>query len=216
MVCLNKKANSSIYEAKLINMDTNDKTDNMDGQNEKNIGNIGIRIVIMSGDITMIASDAIITAINSGGLWFGGIDGAIRKVAGNMYHAQASGKKLIDLEVIIARGDHNHHVGKFDNVVFVVDDLRSELRGVIARGLEEADNAGFKNVTIPAIRTGVMLGAVEKSLEQVAGEYAKGIMRYVGRKRVIKKQIPGIQAITFVTYNNPELEEIMRRVFIQK
>jgi len=202
----------------------NDKTDKMNEQNENNIDNIGIRIVRISGDITMINSDAIITAINSGGLWFGGIDGAIQRVAGSMYHAQAIakkfqdqalGKKLIDLEVIVARGDHNHHTGKFDNVVFVVDDLRSELRGVIARGLEEADNAGFKNVTIPAIRTGVMLGVVEKSLEQVVDEYVKGIMRYVGRKRV-KKQVPGIQAITFVTYNNPELEEILHRVFIQK
>lgn len=196
-------------------MNTDDKNNEYES-NENNIGNIGIRIVRISGDITMIASDAIITAINSGGLWFGGIDGAIRRVAGNMYHAQVSGKKLINLEVIVARGDHNHHIGKFDNVVFVVDDLKSELRGVIARGLEEADNAGFKNVTIPAIRTGVMLGAVEKSLEQVVDEYVKGIMRYVGRKRVIKKQVPGIQAITFVTYNNPELEEIMHRVFIQK
>jgi len=193
-----------------------DQTDDMNGQNEGNIGNIGIRIARISGDITMIDSDAIITAINSGGLWFGGIDGAIRRVAGNMYHSQAMEKKLIDLKVIVARGDHNNHKGKFDNVVFVVDDLRSELRGVIARGIEEADNAGFKKVTIPAIRTGVMLEAVEKSLEQVVNEYMKGIMRYVGRKRVIKKQVPGIQTITFVTYNNPELEEIMHRVFIQK
>jgi O-acetyl-ADP-ribose deacetylase (regulator of RNase III) len=196
-------------------MNTNNQTDKMNEQNEYNIGNTGIRIVRISGDITMVDSDAIITAINSGGLWFGGIDGAIRRVAGNMYHSQAMGKKLINLGVIVARGDHNNHKGKFDNVVFVVDDLRSELRDVIARGLEEADGAGFKKVTIPAIRTGVMLGAVEKSLEQVVDEYMKGIMRYVGGKKV-KDQVPGIQAIAFVTHNNPELEEIIHRVFIQK
>jgi len=174
-----------------------------------------IRIVRISGDITRVDSDAIITAINSGRLWFGGIDGAIQRVAGNIYHNQAMNEELINLKVIVARGDHNNHKGKFDNVVFVVDDLKSELRGVIARGLEEADAAGFKKVTIPAIRTGVMLGAVEKSLEQVVDEYMKGIKRYVGRKRA-KGQVPGIQAIAFVTYNNPELEGIMHRVFFQK
>ena len=180
---------------------------------EDSVKNIGIRIVRISGDITRVDSDAIITAINSGRLWFGGIDGAIQRVAGNMYHNQAVNEELSDLKVIIARGDHNNHKGKFDNVVFVVDDLKSELRGVIARGLEEADAAGFKKVTIPAIRTGVMLGAVEKSLEQIVDEYMKGIMRYVGRKR-IKGQVPGIQTIAFVTYNNPELEEIMHRIMV--
>ena len=196
-------------------MSTDNQTDKMNESGEDSVDNIGIRIVRISGDITSVNSDAIITAINSGRLWFGGIDGAIQRVAGNIYHNQAMNEELSDLKVIVARGDHNNHKGKFDNVVFVVDDLRSELRGVIARGLEEADAAGFKNVTIPAIRTGVMLGAVEKSLEQVVDEYMKGIRRYVGRKRV-KGQVPGIQAIAFVTYNNPELEEILHRILFQR
>lgn len=196
-------------------MSTDNKTDKMNESGEDSVDNIGIRIVRISGDITKIDSDAIITAINSGRLWFGGIDGAIQRVAGNIYHNQAMNEELINLKVIVARGDHNNHKGKFDNVVFVVDDLKSELRGVIARGLEEADAAGFKKVTIPAIRTGVMLGAVEKSLEQVVDEYMKGIKRYVGRKRA-KGQVPGIQTIAFVTYNNPELEDIMHRVILQR
>src|SRR3989338_10399360 len=165
-------------------MSTDNQTDKMNESGEDSVDNIGIRIVRISGDITSVNSDAIITAINSGRLWFGGIDGAIQRVAGNIYHNQAIKEELSDLKVIVARGDRNNHKGKFDNVVFVVDDLRSELRGVIARGLEEADAAGFKNVTIPAIRTGVMLGAVEKSLEQVVDEYMKGIRRYVNRKTV--------------------------------
>lgn len=196
-------------------MSTDNQTDKMNESDEDSVDNIGIRIVRISGDITRVDSDAIITAINSGRLWFGGIDGAIQRVAGNIYHNQAMNEELINLKVIVARGDHNNHKGKFDNVVFVVDDLKSELRGVIARGLEEADVAGFKKVTIPAIRTGVMLGAVEKSLEQVVDEYMKGIKRYVGRKRA-KGQVPGIQAIAFVTYNNPELEDIMHRVLLQR
>ena len=38
------------------------------------LGN-NIRIVGVSGDITTVESDAIITAINSARAWFGGIDG---------------------------------------------------------------------------------------------------------------------------------------------
>lgn len=184
---------------KEISMNSNNKLKKFD-----------IRIARISGDITMVNADAIITAINSGRLWFGGIDGAIQRVAGNFYHAQVAKEELSDGKVVVAKGDHNNHKGKFDNVVFVVDDLRSELRGVIARGLEEADVAGFKNVSIPAIRTGVMLGVVEKSLEQAVNEWIMGIKRYVGRNNV-KGRIPGIQAIAFVTYNNPELEEILHK-----
>ncbi len=174
------------------------------------LGNMTIRIVRMSGDIALVNADAFITAINSGRMWFGGVDGAIQSVAGMYYHNQAAKEELIDLKVVVARGDHNNHKGKFDNVVFVVDDLRSELRNIIARGLEEADSAGFKTVAIPAIRTGVMLGIIEKSLEQVVDEWIMGVKRYVGRKTV-KGQDPGIQTIAFVTYSNPELEEILTK-----
>ena len=45
---------------------------------------------LMKGDITRTATvDAIVTLINSGGMWFGGVDGAIQRVAGGQYHAQA-------------------------------------------------------------------------------------------------------------------------------
>ena len=178
----------------------------MNGKLEK----LPIKIMRISGDITLVRADAIITAVNSGRLWCGGIDGAIQRVAGMTYHNVAAKEELSDLKVIVVRGDHNNHKGKFDSVVFVVDDLRSELRNVIAIGLNEADLSGFETISIPAIRTGVMLGAVEKSLEQVVDEYIMGIKRYVSRK-IVKGQTPGIKELVFVTYNNPELEEILSK-----
>lgn len=199
-------------------MNKDNQTDKMGGSDK--ITDMGILIVRISGDITRVDSDAIITAINSSGLWFGGIDGAIQRVAGSIYHGQVAQKfaqgELSDLKVVVARGNHNDHKGKFDNVVFVIDDLKSELSNVIARGLEEADVAGFKKVTIPAIRTGVMLGAVETSLEQVVDEYVKGIRKYIIGKTVDHMQETGIKRITFVTYNNPELEDILYRALFQK
>jgi len=57
-----------------------------------------------------------------------------------------------------------------------------------------------------------LLGVVEKSLREVAHEYAAGIRDYIINKTINDKQVPVIQEIRFVTYNNPELEEILRRI----
>ena len=93
-------------------------------------------IYVSQGDITRAPADAIITAVNSGGMWFGGIDGAIQNVAGNHYHTQASEEMpLNNLQTIITKGDRRNHHGEFDNVIFVVDDLQSPLDEVVYNGL---------------------------------------------------------------------------------
>lgn len=173
-----------------------------------------IEIKILSGDITMEDADALITAINSGGMWFGGVDGAIMRVAGSQYHKQAATMKLNDLDTVIARGNRNSHSGHFDNVVFVIDDLKSDLHQVIFRGLDSADEAGFKVVTIPAMRTGVMLGVVEGSLKEVVNEMVKGIKKYVLHSMTSKQRNPRIEEIKFVIYNNPMLEDMIKRTLV--
>ena len=96
-----------------------------------------LKIQVIDGDITQTPADAIMTAINSGGMWFGGVDGAIMRAAGNSYHAQASeAMPLSDLDVVVAKGDRARHQGQFDNVVFVVDDLLSPLDKITYNGLE--------------------------------------------------------------------------------
>jgi len=71
-----------------------------------NINKFGnTNIAVQDGDITKIPTNAILTAINSGGLWFGGIDGAIQRIAGNHYHNQvATAIPLYDLQTIVAKG----------------------------------------------------------------------------------------------------------------
>jgi len=135
-------------------------------------------IKVVEGDITQIDADGIITAINSSGMWFGGIDGAIQSVAGDRYHRQAAREKLSDLVTVVAKSEKRFHEGEFDHVVFVVDDLESPLDQVIMKGLEAADLAGMRKVLIPAIRTGVMLGVVELDLMEVASKLSSGIKRY--------------------------------------
>ena len=162
----------------------------------------------ISGDVTKVHADVLITAVNSAGMWFGGIDGAIQNVAGNYFHKQIPLGSIQDLDVVVAKGDHFNHNGKFKHVIFVVDDLKSKLRDIIATGLEFADINEFTSVSIPAIRTGVMLGVVEKSLEEVVSEWIIGIKMYAADNMAESKD-PNVQEISLVTYNNPELETIL-------
>jgi len=168
----------------------------------KRIGNTGLYVV--GGDITQIPTDAIMTAINSEGIWFGGIngtDGAIRRVAGNHYHAQAGAKMpLSDLQTIVAKGGTKYHQGKFNDVVFVVDDLQSSLEQVIYKGLETANQEGYYKLLLPAIRMGVMAGIVEKTSEEVILRIKNGIDAFMSKYGKSTQ----LEDITFVIYGNIE------------
>jgi O-acetyl-ADP-ribose deacetylase (regulator of RNase III) len=165
----------------------------------KRMGNTGLYVV--GGDITQIPTDAIMTAINSGGLWFGGIDSAIQKVAGNHYHAQAGANMpLSDLQSLVAKGDKANHRGQFNDVVFVVDDLKSPLELIIYQGLETANQEGYHKLLLPAVRMGVMAGVVEKTSEEAILRIKNGINAFMGKYGKTTK----LEDITFVIYGNTE------------
>lgn len=133
---------------------------------------------ILAGDIASIPADAMITAINSSGMWFGGIDGVIQKHAGNQFHSQAMRRgKLTHLDTVVARKAQPHSA-KFENVVFVVDDLATPLEDIVFAGLLAAAQAGFTSVSLPAIRTGVMLGVVEKTAQDAVNALMRGIVSF--------------------------------------
>ena len=161
-------------------------------------------VLVQDGDITKVNSDALATAINSGGMWFGGIDGAIKRVAGSHYHNQASKASLEDGSVIVATGDGNT---AFENVLFVVDDLQQPLNVLVSTILKEASKQGFKHITIPALRMGVMLGVVEKSKEEAVEEILLGMAN-------ARDSDCSVKDITFVIYNDFELIELIRKKVI--
>lgn len=165
-------------------------------------------IEIVSGDIAQVAADALITAINSGGMWFGGIDGVIQSAAGDVFHAQARGRlrnggRLTHGEAFVATGTPNANASKFRNVVFVVDDLQGPLSEIVYAGLSVAARSGFRRVTLPMIRMGVMLGVVEKSEWVAVAEMA------AGAKKVLAEGAP-LDRITFVVYGNPSVQAMLR------
>lgn len=163
-----------------------------------------MEVRVLEGDIASIEADALITAINSGGLWFGGIDRVIANVAGDMFHSQAAQRyiDLVDGMALVATATGPHR-GRFDNVVFVVDDLQRPLHDIVMTGLKAADEAGFKSVTLPTIRMGVMLGAVENSPEEAVREMALGI-------KASERSLKNLESVTFVVYANPATAELLR------
>lgn len=158
----------------------------------------------VSGDISRIGADALITAINSGGAWFGGIDSVIMRAAGESFHAQASkAMPLADGQTIVAMGNGSPTV-PFTNVVFVVDDLRRPLREIVYNGLKAASDAGFVKVSLPTIRMGVMLGVVERSLDEAVSEMASGV-----RSFITQHPKTTLQDITFVVYNDQRTQSLL-------
>ncbi len=114
-------------------------------------------IHVYEGDIAHIEADALLTAVNSGGMWFGGIDGVIGRNAGQQFHNQAAAALQADpsVKVVVAPQQYKHE-GWFKNVVFTIDDVDEPLEDVVRRGLDAAAAAGYRNVSMPAIRLGVM------------------------------------------------------------
>lgn len=164
-------------------------------------------VTVVSGDITRTKADALITAINSGGMWFGGIDGVINRAAGNLFHQQAANAMpLRDGQTVVARSSGRAHDGAFANVVFVVDDLKRPLQKIIYNGLKAASDTGFKSVSLPTIRMGVMLGVVEKSVNEAVSEMTKGVRKFLG-----ENPDTTLKSITFVVYNDPKTQSLLQK-----
>lgn len=139
---------------------------------------------VTKGDITRtIEVDAIVTLINSGGAWFGGVDGAISRVAGSQYHKQAqkvlNSSGLSNGQVVIAKGSRTKHSGSFNDVIFVVDDLKSPLNELVYKALVSVRGKRYKSIAFPLMRTGVMLGAVEPNVKAVVKQMRLGIDRFL-------------------------------------
>lgn len=159
-------------------------------------------INVIEGDITKVRADALITAINSGGMWYGGVDRIIQSVAGYTYHNQACARPLHDGYTVIAKMV-TEHSATFRDVVFVVDDLKGPLSRIIIAGLNAANEANYTMVSMPAIRTGVMLGAVEKDANEAAVEIVSGIEAFVsGHSGTLNE-------LTIVVYKAPEIFDVL-------
>lgn len=161
-------------------------------------------ISVIEGDISQVKSDALITAINSDRMWFGGIDRVIQNCAGNMFHGQAEkAAPLHDCQTVVAKRLRTHS-GHFDDVIFVVDDLERPLGEIITAALIAAERAGYSNISLPAIRTGIMLGKVEKTAEEAVLELLNGLKTFIRAHTSTS-----IKQITFVIFRQPDIYQML-------
>jgi len=173
---------------------------------------MAIKTTVVEGDISKVKANALITAINSGGMWYGGIDGVIQRAAGTLFHDQAlKAMPLKNGDTVVATSKGQSHKGAFADVIFVVDDLVSELRYVVYNGLVAADEAGYKIVTLPTIRMGVMLGAVEATAQEAINEMVEGIKSFL---RDFPQ--PKLESITFVVYNDPTTKQMLEKTLKER
>ncbi len=168
---------------------------------------MSVSIEVVEGDVTALRADALITAINSGGMWFGGVDGAIQRVGGNAFHSQANAAMpLRDGQTVLARGNGRTN---FQNVLFVVDDLRQSLDKIVLAALQAAEKAGLRSLTLPAIRTGVMLGTVEPTAEAAVRRIGQAVQTFVASKP------QSVTSIKFVVFRDPSTSRMLSQTLRQ-
>jgi hypothetical protein len=145
-----------------------------------NLSYKNVQLEVETGDITQVTSDALITLINSGRMWFGGVDGAITRAVGGGFHQAALNyldlhPKATDGTTIFVDGSDILVSRSFQNVIFVIDDLAISLERLVEAALIVAFEKDLTIVTLPLMRSGVMVGVVEKTLEEVADNMMLGI-----------------------------------------
>jgi O-acetyl-ADP-ribose deacetylase (regulator of RNase III) len=164
-------------------------------------------VSLVLGDITETPCDAIITPVNTLGRWFGDIDEAIQRKSAHYHTRLATTTTRKNLGCNVIKGSRDYHDGLFDHVVFVFDDLESPLQDVILAGLKAADDAGFATVTLPAMRTGVMAGEVEKTVKATVEAMRKGVERF------LEQGPTSVKHITFVIYDDRQTLALMTDSF---
>lgn len=164
-----------------------------------------MKITVINDNIGEVPSDALITTVNSSGLWFGAIDGVIAQYTTNQPHLLL-GRQLPNLSECNATSVPAEG-SLFRNIIFVIDNLVHDLWVPIYNALDVAEFAKYKIVTIPTVRYGVMLGIKEKTKEEYLQQFAKGIKEWVQ-----DNDNPYIKEIRVVVYNDYKMSEDLQKV----
>lgn len=136
-------------------------------------------IELLAADVANVPADALIAPLHSTGEWIGGINAAIRKCAGNSFHAQARDRMpFSDGDAFIAkRGEIRG--GMFRDVLFVCDDWKRPLAGIVREALWRATDQEIGSVILPAMRTGAAFGQFEKTSAKAVLGLVTGVKQYL-------------------------------------
>lgn len=166
-------------------------------------------IRVIKGDVTQTPVEAIGVLNNPLGNWFGGVDQAIQKVAGQQYHDQVrqaiAAGQFTNAQVLVAH-QITAHAGQFTDIIFCCDDLdrRWPVYQLVFRVLMKAKEAGYKSIALPVFRTGYAVGLFPNIRETVAG-----ISQAVKDFQSVEPDLE----ITIVIYDDPEAQRLLEASF---
>jgi len=170
-----------------------------------------LTIKVQSGDATRVAADALVTLINSQRQWFGGVDRAIMRAAGDRFHRQAAlamdARKLPDGTAIYTIDNPLDPAQRqpFKAVIFVIDDLRQPLGTLVINALDCAVAHQVHTITLPALRMGIAAGIYEKTPLETVSALHTGITTFDHDHPTVTL------TVTFVIYNDHAAVELLTR-----
>ena len=167
--------------------------------------------LVANKSVCEVESEALITAIDSSGIWCGQVDLAIRENVGSYYHqhllghiTQKSGRAMFeDGQVLEVRGDEKNRA-VFNNIIFVIDDTIRPLAEVVYAGLHKANEDRYRVVSMSCIRAGESFGRKEKSLEEMARQVYDGIRLFLNRAESID-----LKRLLLITYDNDDYRSLL-------
>ncbi len=144
------------------------------------------RVIVTSGDITKIATDAIVNAANSSLMGGGGVDGAIHRAGGPAILEECKRIRREKYPSGLPTGDAVATTGGNLPAKYVIHTVgpvwhggksgeEEKLRSCYKRSLEEAVKLGVKTIAFPAISTGVY-GYPREKAAKVAFEAIKDFL----------------------------------------
>ncbi|MBI3553352.1 MAG: hypothetical protein HY077_12730 [Elusimicrobia bacterium] len=178
-----------------------------DGPPSASVSGPDVELEVLAGDLTRAQADAVVAAVDEAGLCRGGVHSAIEGAGGPCYRqALEKAGALRDGQTVLARPDGQSRAS-FQSVLFLSDLRRRPLHEVVRDGLKAADAAGLSSVALPALRTGSVFGAVERSAAEIVAGLRRGVELFAAESRTTLKRI------SIVVHNDADLAGKIQAAF---
>jgi len=146
------------------------------------------KITLYQGDITQLATEAIVNAANNH-LWMGGgVAGAIKHAGGGEIEREAVSKGRIPVGEAVASGAGRLKARYVIHAAAMGQDLGTDaekIRAATVSSLKRADELGLRSVAFPALGSGV--GGF--SYRRAAEVMIEAIRRHLARQTALKEVV---------------------------